>query len=33
MNVSKVVEGSPGAVDDPQCLWRPEGERMKRIRT
>ena len=29
MNASKVVERSPGAVDDPQCLWRPEGERMK----
>jgi hypothetical protein len=29
MNASKVVERSPGAVDDPQCLWRLEGERMK----
>ncbi len=29
VNASKVVERSPGAVDDPQCLWRPEGERMK----
>jgi 2-polyprenyl-6-methoxyphenol hydroxylase-like FAD-dependent oxidoreductase len=29
MNASKVVERSPWAVDDPQCLWRPEGERMK----
>ena len=29
MNASKVVERAPGAVDDPQCLWRPEGERMK----
>ena len=29
VNASKVVERSPGAVDDLQRLWRPEGERMK----
>jgi 2-polyprenyl-6-methoxyphenol hydroxylase-like FAD-dependent oxidoreductase len=29
MNASRVFERSPGAVDEPQCLWRPEGERMK----
>ncbi len=29
MNASKVVERSPGAVDDPQCLWRSGGEQMK----
>ena len=29
MNVSKFVGRSPGAADDPQCLRRPEGERMK----
>src|SRR5919107_3941523 len=30
MNASKVVERAPGAVYEPHCLWRPEGERMKR---
>jgi 2-polyprenyl-6-methoxyphenol hydroxylase-like FAD-dependent oxidoreductase len=29
MNASKVVERAPGAVYEPHCLWRPEGERMK----
>ena len=29
MNVSKFVGRSPGAADDPQCLRRPESERMK----
>ena len=29
MNASKVVERSPGAVDDPHCSWRPDSERMK----
>ncbi len=29
MNASKVDERSPGALDDPRCLWRPEAERTK----